>query len=135
MDSLEQVIPLRGAVDTANFEDIVAHYSPTPPSIDREDEVPWLHFAAEDVTWADLEAVTAFASADDQPDEVPAPIYRPDGLAAALLALRDGQGVVVNMDSVEIISSPEEISPTEEPQAGSQRNVPTGRSWLPREFM
>ena len=90
VDSLEQVIPLRGAVDTANFEDIVAHYSPTPPSIDREDEVPWLRFAAEDVTWADLEAVAAFASADDQPDGVPAPIYRPDGLAAALLALRDG---------------------------------------------
>ena len=134
VDSVEQVIPLRGAVDTANFEDIVAHYPPILPSIDREGEVPWLHFAAEGITWADLEAVAAHTSPDDRPDRVAAPIYRPDGLAAALLALQAGQGVVVEFDSVEIIKSPGEISPTEEPEAGSQRNVPTGRSWLPHEF-
>ena len=79
VDSVEQVIPLRGAVDTANFEDIVAHYPPILPSIDREGEVPWLHFAAEGITWADLEAVAAHTSPDDRPERVAAPIYRPTG--------------------------------------------------------
>jgi acyl-CoA synthetase (AMP-forming)/AMP-acid ligase II len=134
VDSVEHFIPLRGAVDTANFEDIVAHYPPIPPSVGLEDDTPWVVFAAEEITWSAREVV-----ADDVPDAgvgtVAAPLHRPPGLGAAVQALRSGQCVVVETDSVKIIESPAELSPTEEDGIASQRNVPRGRSWLPHEFL
>jgi hypothetical protein len=56
-------------------------------------------------------------------------------LAAAVTALRLGQCAIIREDSVEVIESPGEIGPSQEDGASSQRNVPTGRSWLPHEFL
>jgi acyl-CoA synthetase (AMP-forming)/AMP-acid ligase II len=130
VDSVEHFIPLRGAVDTANFEDIVAHYPPLPPLAQGEEDTPWVHFAAEGITWSSPDAVP-----DDGPGGVEAPLYRPEGLAAAISALRKGQAVVVEREAVRIIESPAEKESVEEHEVFSQRNVPRGRSWLPHEFL
>lgn len=135
VNSVEHLIPLRGAVDTANFEDIVAHYPPIPPYWELEEDVPWVRFAAEGIIWSGLGPVAD----DDWPEAevgtVPVPLHHSHGLAAAVQALRSGRGVVVEMNSVRVIESPGEMRPTEEPGSASQRNVPTGRSWLPHEFL
>lgn len=134
--SVEHIIPLRGAVDTANFEDIVAHYPPTPPAGEPRGDVPWLHFAAQEITWSDIAAMTADHVPDGKEEEiVAAPLHHPDGLGAALGALNSGQCVAVEVDSIRIIESPGEISSTQEHGTASQRNVPTGRSWLPHQFL
>jgi acyl-CoA synthetase (AMP-forming)/AMP-acid ligase II len=136
VDSVEQLIPLRGAVDTANFEDIVAHYPPTRPSVEIGEDVPWVRFVAEGITWPDLEAATAISDLPgDGPWRVTAPLHHPIGLAAAVIALRSGRCVVIEADSVTVMESPGEVSSTQEDATAFQRNVPTGRSWLPHEFL
>jgi hypothetical protein len=135
VDSVEHFIPLRGAVDTANFEDIVAHYPPTPPLSQPEEQVPWVRFAAEAITWSIEEPLAGEESSDDVPGTVAPPLFRPGGLSAAVRGLREGQSVVVERDSVAIIEAPVEMRPTEDEGSGTQRNVPRGRSWLPHDFM
>jgi acyl-CoA synthetase (AMP-forming)/AMP-acid ligase II len=135
VNSVEHLIPLRGAVDTANFEDIVAYYPPIRPSMEWEVDVPWACFAAEGINWPGLEAGAANDLPQDGPHMVAAPLHRPDGLAAAVKALRSGRCVVVEGDSVRVIEAPDDLGPTEDPDSASQRNVPTGRSWLPHEFL
>ena len=75
VDSVEHFIPLRGAVDTANFEDIVAHYPPSPPRVELEDQPAWVHFAIEGITWQGVEDATGDALPGGGP-----PLHRPDGL-------------------------------------------------------
>jgi acyl-CoA synthetase (AMP-forming)/AMP-acid ligase II len=135
VNSVEHLIPLRGAVDTANFEDIVAYYSPVCPSMEWKVDVPWVCFASEGINWPGLEVVTASDLPEDGPHTVAAPLHRPDGLAAAMKALRSGQCVVVEGDSVGVIEAPDDLGPTEDSGSASQRNMPTGRSWLPHEFL
>jgi acyl-CoA synthetase (AMP-forming)/AMP-acid ligase II len=135
VDSVEHFIPLRGAVDTANFEDIVAHYPPGPPSRPGPERLPWVQFAAEGIVWMDQEDVAAHSMLDDRLESVAAGLIRPAGLAATVQGLRSGRCVVVKTDTVQIIESPAEISPDEEEGTAYQRNVPRGRSWLPHEFL
>jgi len=137
VDSVEHLIPLRGAVDTANFEDIVAHYPPSLPSTATrlEQRIPWVSFAAEQVTWSDWEAVASAGLPGDGLGMARAPLYRPQGLAAALKGLYAGLCVRVESDRVEVIEPPALLGPTEQYQSSSRRNVPTGPSWLPHEFM
>ena len=135
VDSVEHFIPLRGAVDTANFEDIVAHYPPTPPLMHTEERVPWVRFVAEEITWPIEESLAGEEGADDLPGPVALPLHRPGGLSAAMQGLRSGQCVVVETDSMDVIEAPAEMRPTDEEGSGIQRNLPEGRSWLPHEFM
>jgi acyl-CoA synthetase (AMP-forming)/AMP-acid ligase II len=135
VDSVEHFIPLRGAVDTANFEDIVAHYPPTLPLAQLEEKVPWVRFAAEEITWSTEELWAGDHASDNKLGTVAAPLYRRDGLAAAVQALRSGQCVVVEEDAVTVMEAPAEMQPSGDEGSGSQRNVPQGRSWLPHEFM
>jgi len=135
VDSVEHFIPLRGAVDTANFEDIVAHYPPIPPLIGSEEQVPWVCFAAEEITWSIEEVLAGEEAADDVLGSVALPLHRPGGLSAAVQGLRSGQCVVVETVSIEVIEAPAEMRPTAEEGSGTQRNVPGGRSWLPHEFI
>lgn len=135
VDSVEHFIPLRGAVDTANFEDIVAHYPSSPPSRPGQENLPWVRFPVEGMTWMDEGDAAASLTPDEKLGSVPTSLCRPAGLAAAIRGLRSGRCVVVKTDSVEIIESPAEISPDEEQVTASQRNVPRGRSWLPHEFL
>jgi hypothetical protein len=98
-------------------------------------DVPWVCFASEGINWPDLEAVAANDLPEDGPHTITAPLHRPDGLAAAVKALRSGQCVVVEGDAVGVIEAPDDLGPTEDSGSASQRNVPTGRSWLPHEFL
>jgi acyl-CoA synthetase (AMP-forming)/AMP-acid ligase II len=132
VNSVEHFIPLRGAVDTANFEDIVAHYPPVFVTERIEEGVTWVHFAAEGINWPESGDVSGEVEIDSNR---PGPLYRPSGLATAIQALRAGQGVIVESDSVEVIESPPEIDAPEEHEAQSERNTPRGRSWLPHEFI
>jgi hypothetical protein len=134
VDSVEHIIPLRGAVDTANFEDIVAHYPPTPPAALGDEKCPLVCFAADGTTWSS-EELFGDDRRDSRAGTVAAPLYLPDGLRAATQALQSGWCVVIETDAVRIIEAPAEMSPTEEGGAASQRNVPRGRSWLPYEFL
>jgi acyl-CoA synthetase (AMP-forming)/AMP-acid ligase II len=137
VDSVEHFIPLRGAVDTADFEDIVAYYPTTPPEGAEAADVPWLRFAVEELTWAGLEETLAAAAnsvSGDEPWRVPGPLYRPAALAAAVAGLHAGHCVVVEADAVQIVESPGAAPPTSEEADATVRNVPTGRSWLPHEF-
>jgi len=62
VDSVEHFIPLRGSVDTADFEDIVAYYPTTPTTPPEVGRTMWLRFAVEGMQWAGLEeALTAAA--------------------------------------------------------------------------
>ncbi len=135
VDSVEHFIPLRGAVDTANFEDIVAHYPPTPPLVQPEEQVPWVRFAAEGMSLLIEEVMVGEEGADDVLGSVALPLHRPGGLLAAVQGLRSGQCVVVETDSIEVVEAPIGMQPTEEEGSGTQRNVPGGRSWLPHEFI
>ncbi len=136
VDSVEHFIPLRGAVDTADFEDIVAYYSPTPLEVERVAGVPWLRFAVEGITWPGLgEALAAGNLSGGGPWRVAGPLYRPAGLAAAIAGLRTGRCVVVEADAVQIIESPGAMTPTDEGADATLRNIPTGPSWLPHEFL
>ncbi len=136
VDSVEHFIPLRGAVDTADFEDIVAYYSPTPPEAEGIAGAPWLRFAAEGMTWPGLEeALAAGDLSGDGPWQVAGPLYRPAALAAAIAGLRAGRCVVVEADSVRVVETPGEAPPTAEDPDATVRNVPTGPSWLPHEFL
>lgn len=135
VDSVEHFIPLRGAVDTANFEDIVAHYPPTPPLVQPEEQAPWVCFATDEITWSVEEVLAGEEGSDILSGTVALPLHRPGGLSAAVQGLRSGQCVVVDTDSIEVIESPVEMRPTEEEGSGAQRNVPGGRSWLPHEFL
>jgi len=135
VDSVEHFIPLRGAVDTANFEDIVAHYPPTPPTVQPEEPVPWVRFAAERITWSTEEPLAGEEGSEGLPGSVALPLHHPGGLSAAVQGLRSGQCVVVETDSTSVIDPPAEMRPTQEEGSGTQRNVPGGRSWLPHEFM
>jgi acyl-CoA synthetase (AMP-forming)/AMP-acid ligase II len=131
VNSVEHFIPLRGAVDTANFEDIVAHYPPTFTTEEAKDSGAWVHFAAEDITWLEPGDIPRGVEGDSyRPD----PLYQPGGLATAMAALQAGQGVIVESDTLVVIESPPEIDVPEEHEAPSERNVPRGRSWLPHEF-
>jgi hypothetical protein len=135
VDSVEHFIPLRGAVDTANFEDIVAHYPTTPPLVQQEEQTPWVCFVAEEITWLADEVLAGEEGADDLLGTIALPLYRPGGLLAAVRGLRSGQCLVVETDSIGVIKSPIGMRPTEDEGSGVQRNVPEGRSWLPHEFM
>jgi hypothetical protein len=135
VDSAEHFIPLRGAVDTANFEDIVAHYAPLPPSVSLEEDSPWVCFANEKLTWSRGAFLAGDVGSMDEPRTAIAPLYRPAGLAPAVQALKSGQCVIITEDTVRVIESPTDIRPTEEAGFPSQRNVPQGRSWLPHEFL
>jgi hypothetical protein len=136
VDSVEHFIPLRGAVDTADFEDIVAYYPLTPPEVERVAGVPWLCFAAEGITWPGLEeALAAGDLPGDGPWQVAHPLYRPAGLAAAIAGLQAGRCVVVEADAVQVIEAPGGMPPTAEDSDATTRNVPTGPSWLPHEFL
>jgi acyl-CoA synthetase (AMP-forming)/AMP-acid ligase II len=135
VDSVEHFIPLRGAVDTANFEDIVAHYAPLPPSVSLEEDNPWVCFANEKLTWSPDELLAGDAASMGEPRTIAVPLYRPAGLATAVQALGSGRCVIVADDSVTIVESPTDVRPTDEADFPSQRNVPQGRSWLPHEFM
>ncbi len=140
VDSVEHFIPLRGAVDTADFEDIVAYYPmttpTTPPEVDRAVNVPWLRFAVEGIVWAGLEEVLAAADGlGEGPWRVAVPLYRPAGLAAAVAGLRVGRCVVVEADAVQTVESPGAASPSADETDATVRNVPTGPSWLPHEFL
>ncbi len=139
VDSVEHFIPLRGAVDTADFEDIVAYYPTTAPIMSPEAERAMeLRFAAEDIAWEGLEEVVAAAArsaSGDGPWRVAGSLYRPAGLAAAVAGLRAGRCVVVEADAVQIVESPGAAPPTAEAGDAGVRNVPTGPSWLPHEFL
>jgi acyl-CoA synthetase (AMP-forming)/AMP-acid ligase II len=135
VDSVEHFIPLRGAVDTANFEDIVAHYPTTPPLVQREEGAPWVCFAAEEVAWLADEVLTSEERSDDLLGTVALPLYRPGGFSAAVKGLGSGCCLVVETDSIGVIESPIGIRPTQDEGSGVQRNVPEGRSWLPHEFL
>jgi acyl-CoA synthetase (AMP-forming)/AMP-acid ligase II len=138
VDSVEHFIPLRGAVDTADFEDIVAYYSPALPEVERVAGVPWLRFAAEGMTWPGLEEALAAAAGSvsgDGPWQVASPLHRPAALAAAIAGLQAGRCVVVEAEAVRVVESPGEMPPTGEDADATLRNVPTGRSWLPHEFL
>ncbi len=135
VDSVEHFIPLRGALDTADFEDIVAYY-PTTPEVGPAASAPWLRFAAEGIAWAGLdEALAAAALPEEGPWRVAAPLYRPAGLAAAVAGLCAGRCVVVEADAVHVVESPGAASPTADEADATLRNVPTGPSWLPHEFL
>jgi acyl-CoA synthetase (AMP-forming)/AMP-acid ligase II len=135
VDSVEHFIPLRGAVDTANFEDIVTHYPPLPLSVSPGEDVPWVFFAADKTAWLPEEIPIGEIELEDALHTVARPLNRPDGLGTALRALLSGLCVIVKEASVEVIESPAGIRPADEADSASQRNVPQGRSWLPREFM
>lgn len=136
VNSVEHLIPLRGSVDTANFEDIVAHYPPLPGSWTPQEDVPWVYFAAEEMAWANLEEAEIEAAPTGGQDVIAGPLHHPAGLAAALHALNSGQCVIVEGDGVRIVESPGEMAaPDEDGEGGSTRNVPTGPSWLPHEFV
>ena len=138
VDSVEHFIPLRGAVDTADFEDIVAYYPTTPPEVERATGAPWLRFAAEGMPWAGLEEALAAAArsvSGGGPWRVAGPLYRPAGLAAALAGLQAGRCVVVEADAVQVVESPGGVPPTTEEADATVRNVPTGPSWSPHEFL
>ena len=136
VDSVEHFIPLRGSVDTADFEDIVAYYPATLPVAEKAAGVPWLRFAVEETTWLGLEeAMAAGDLAGEGPWKVASPLYRPAGLAAAIMGLRAGRCVVVEADAVGIIESPAGETPTGEEPDASVRNVPSGPSWLPHQFL
>jgi hypothetical protein len=135
VDSVEHFIPLRGKVDTANFEDIAAHYPPTPPFREIEENVPWVCFANDGITWPTLEDVAGYPLPGEGLGAVAGPLYRPAGLATGVVGLKSSQCVVVEGEAVRVIESPPEMSPGEEHRSDSQRNVPTGPSWLPHEFL
>jgi len=135
VDSVEHLIPLRSPVDTANFEAIVAHYSPVLPLVEVGEAVPWVRFAAEGMAWPGLGSATAGVLPDDGPWTVAVPIHRPQGLAAAVMGLRWGRCVIVKSDAVKVVESPGEAEAPEEDSTDSRRNLPTGRSWLPHEFL
>ena len=136
VDSVEHFIPLRGAVDTADFEDIVAYYPTTPITPPEVARTMWLRFAVEGLMWAGLEEALAAADlSGDGPWRVAGPLYRPAGLAAAMAGLQAGRCVVVEADAVQVIESPGAGSPTAEDADATVRNVPTGPSWLPHEFL
>ncbi len=138
VDSVEHFIPLRGAVDTADFEDIVAYYPATPPEVEGPAGAPWLRFAVEGITWTGLEEALAAAArsvSGDGPWRVAGSLYRPAGLAAAIAGLRAGRCVVVEADAVQVVESPGAGPPTAEDADAAVRNVPTGPSWLPHEFL
>jgi acyl-CoA synthetase (AMP-forming)/AMP-acid ligase II len=135
VDSVEHFIPLRGAVDTANFEDIVAHYPPSPPPRPEQENLPWVRFPTDGITWMDERDVAAGLTPDEKLGSITTPLFHSAGLAAAVQGLRSGRCVVVKTDTVQIIESPAEISPDEEEGTAYQRNVPRGRSWLPHEFL
>jgi len=138
VDSVEHFIPLRGALDTADFEDIVAYYPTTPPEVERAAGAPWLRFAVEGMPWAGLEEALAAAArsvSGDGPWRVAGPLYRPAGLAAALAGLQAGRCVVVEADAVQVVESPGAVPPSAEDAGATVRNVPTGPSWLPHEFL
>jgi hypothetical protein len=134
VDNVEHFIPLRGAVDTANFEDIVAHYPPSLPPRPGQESLPWVRFPAEGTTWRDEGDAATSLTPGEKLGSVTTPLYRPAGLAAGVQGLRWGRCLVVKADAVEIIESPAEIGPDEEQARAAQRNVPRGRSWLPHEF-
>jgi len=135
VDSVEHFIPLRGMVDTANFEDIAAHYPPTPPFRELEENAPWVCFADEGITWPTLEEAAGYPLPGEGLGAVAGPLYRPAGLAAAVRGLGSAQCVVVEGEVLRVIESPPEMSPSDEQWSDSQRNVPTGPSWLPHEFL
>ncbi len=136
VDSVEHFIPLRGAVDTADFEDIVAYYPTSPPEVERAADEPWLRFAVEEITWGSLEEALAAADlSGDGPWWVAAPLYRPAGLAAAVAGLHAGCCVVVEANAVQVTLSPGAAPPTAADGDAAVRNVPTGPSWLPHEFL
>ena len=136
VDSVEHFIPLRGSVDTADFEDIVAYYPTTLPLAGQAAGAPWLRFAVEGVTWPGLEeALAAGGLVGEGPWKVTSPLYRPAGLAAAIMGLQTGRCVVVEADAVQVIESPGEMPPTGDDSDASVRNVPTGPSWLPHQFL
>lgn len=135
VNSVEHLIPLRGFVDTANFEDIVAHYPPLPGSWAQHEDVPWIHFVAEEMAWANPEAAESEDALASGQDVIAAPLHRPASLAAALRALRVGQCVIVESDGVRIIESPGEMASPGEGEDRSTRNMSTGPSWLPHEFV
>jgi hypothetical protein len=135
VDSVEHFIPLRGMVDTANFEDIAAHYPPTPPFRESEENAPWVCFADEDLTWPTLEDVATYPLPGAELGALAVPLYRPAGLAAAVKGLKSSHCVVVEGETLRVIESPPEMNPSEEHWPDWQRNVPTGPSWLPHEFL
>jgi hypothetical protein len=135
VDSVEHFIPLRGAVDTANFEDIVAHYPTTPPLVQQEEGVPWVCFAAEEIAWSADEILAGEERGDNLLGTVALPLYRPDGISAAVKGLQSGWCLVVETESIAVIESPTGMRPTQDEGPGVQRNVPEGRSWLPHEFL
>jgi hypothetical protein len=135
VDSVEHFIPLRGAVDTANFEDIVTHYPTTSPLVQREEQALWVCFAAEEIAWLADEALAGEEQADDLLGTVTLPLYRPGGFSAAVRGLRSGWCLVVEADSIGVIEPPIGMRPTQDEGSGVQRNVPEGRSWLPHEFL
>jgi hypothetical protein len=94
-----------------------------------------VRFAAEEITWSTEELWAGDHASDNKLGTVAAPLYRRDGLAAAVQALRSGQCVVVEEDAVTVMEAPAEMQPSGDEGSGSQRNVPQGRSWLPHEFM
>lgn len=135
VDSVEHLIPLRSPVDTANFEAIVAHYSLVLPRVEVGEAVPWVRFAAEGMAWSGLESAAAGVPPEDGPWAVAVPVHRPQGLAAAVMGLRGGRCVILKSDAVEAVESPGEVEAAEEDSTASRRNLPTGRSWLPHEFL
>ncbi|GAB4531910.1 MAG: hypothetical protein Kow0063_11810 [Anaerolineae bacterium] len=134
VDSVEHIIPLRGAVDTANFEDIVAYYPPTPPALVGDEKGQVVCFASDGTTWSGEELFAGDETQDSGAVPVAAPLHSPAGLRAAMQALQSGGCVVIETDAVKIIEPPTGMSPTREEGAASRRNVPRGRSWLPHEF-
>jgi len=52
-----------------------------------------------------------------------------------MAGLQAGRCVVVEADAVQVIESPGAGPPTAEDADATVRNVPTGPSWLPHEFL
>ena len=113
---------------------LVREGKPTGSIVVPREASATVRFAAED-TWSIEEVLTGEEGADDVLGTVALPLFRPDGLSAAVQGLRLGQCVVVETDTTGVIESPIEMRPTADEGSGTQRNVPGGRSWLPHEFL